>query len=325
MSRNLILFTVLAFASVGNAETLYSTKDKTYGQADLPTALQQALHEIEMQRYREVQALTEQALLDTYFSDKAKAEKKTKEEIEADEMKVAPASDKEVKKFYDENKAKIPPNYTFDQVKGEIQRILAGQKSGEKRQALLKKVKDAKGYKFALNEPLAPKVAINTASAYTKGKSGAKVQIVEFADYQCPHCKHASETLRQLMKNYESKVELFYMDFPINRSGISRIVAEGAFCAGKQKKYWEFHHMAFDRQTQLNKDSPEAFAKELKLDLNAYKTCLGSAEAKAFVTTAKEEGDRVGVSGTPSIYINGQKYSGGNELGDIKKAIDKLL
>jgi protein-disulfide isomerase len=65
------------------------------------------------------------------------------------------------------------------------------------------------------------------------------VTIVEFADYQCPHCKIAAESLKKVTEKFKGKVRLVFMDYPINPSGISRAVAEASHCALEQGKFWE--------------------------------------------------------------------------------------
>jgi protein-disulfide isomerase len=317
---------LVVFASTNvNAEALYKLDGKTFSESDLSPAKQQALHEFNLQRYKQIEAMVEDSLLDTYFEELAAKKKKTKEEIEVEELKVKDPTEAQLKKFYEENKAKIPPNYTFDQVKGEIGRILSGQTRSEARTKLVNKIKKDRKFQFTLAEPAAPAVELRTAGFASAGKAGAKVKIVEFADYQCPHCKEAAEHMKKLLKEYGNKIELVFIDYPINRSGISRTVAEGAYCAQKQNKYWEYHAMAFARQDKLSKTSPEEFAKELKLDEAAFKTCLASAEAKTHVSNGKNEGDRVGVNGTPTIFMNGKKFTGGHDYKSIKDGIEKLL
>jgi len=312
-------------ATVFASENLFKMDGKTYSVDDLPAKQKQTMFDIKLRHYRQLDALVNETVLKLHFAEIAKKSKKTEAEVEADLLTAKAATEKELKKFYKENKAKIPATYTYEQVKPEIKRILEGKKSNEKRDALLVKLKKKRKVKLLATEPEAPTVEIKTNGFQMKGKKGAKVKIVEFADYQCPHCGEASKAFKKVMKKYGSKVELVYVDFPVNRSGVSRVVAEGAYCASKQKKYWEFHYMAFENQSQLTNSSATEFAKKLKLKTDEFNKCLKSAEAKSYVSRGKDEGIRIGVSGTPAIYMNGKRYMGGHSDKDISDYVKKLL
>lgn len=305
-------------------ETLFRLGKKNYTRSDLAPATRQQMYEADLRSFRETKAIIESALLDLYFAEKAKKSKKSKEELEVDELKIAEPSEKDIKKFYEENKQRIPPGYKYEQVKPEIQRLLKGQRRQAKRASLIAEIKKKQGFEFQMKEPVAPKLSIKTDGFARKGKTGAKIQIVEFADYQCPHCKAAAGQIKKFMKEFSKSVELVYIDFPINRSGISQVIAEGAYCAKEQNKYWEYHEMAFTKQAELSKDTPEKFAKELKLKVDDFKKCLKSAAAKAYVARGKAEGQRVGVSGTPSVYINGKRLAKGVTYEALKEEVERL-
>jgi len=327
-NKQTILASIISISlstSIFAAEKLFKMDGKVYSTDELPAKQKQTMFDIELRHFRQLDALVDETILKLHFAELAKKSKKSEAEIEADVLSVKAASEKELKKFYNENKSKIPSNYTYEQVKPEIKRILEGKNRSEKRDALLAKLKKKHKVTLLAKEPESPTIEIKTEGFHTSGKSGSKVKIVEFADYQCPHCGEASKAFKKVMKQYGSKVELVYVDFPINRSGISRVVAEGAYCASKQNKYWDFHNMAFENQSKLTNNSPVEFAKKLKLKMDDFNKCLKSAEAKSYVIRGKEEGDRIGVSGTPAIFINGKRYMGGHSYEDVSGFIKKML
>ncbi len=310
-------------AASANDTTLFKMGDKTYATKDLPTSVQQALFDIDNEAYQRRKAAAEEAVLDIYFAEEAQRKKKSKKDIEDQELKVKDPTEKEMKAFYEENKARVP--YPYEQVSGEIRNFLSAQKRQEKRQQVLSQVMKAKKVTFVAAAPQAPVMTINTTGFHTSGKAGAKVKLVEFADYQCPHCKTASEALGKLRKKYGSKVEFVFIDFPINPSGVSKLVAQGAYCAAQQNKYWEFHELAFAKQAALNKESPLAFAKELKLNEATFQQCYASNAPADFVQKGRDEGERIGISGTPAIYINGRKHASANTYEALVKEIEALL
>ncbi len=326
MFHKSVLFGSLILSCSGFAQSLYETKKG--GVVDLnklSPSQRQRVFEVDLQRFEQLKNIADRDLLDQHFAEEAKKTKKTIEEAEAAFSTVAEPSDKEAQTFFNSNKDKIPPNYTFDQVKGELKKVIQGQKQQEKLSQLLGKLKKETGFKFLLEEPKSPVVSINTDGFPRKGKSGAKVQVVEFADYQCPHCKHVFDAMNSVFSSYKEKIEFVFIDFPINRSGISRVVAEAAFCALEQGKYWEFHELAFKNQANLTNEKPAEFAKTLGLDEAKFKECAASAKAKTFVSKGKSEGERIGISGTPAVYINGTRYMGAHEDKALRSALDSAL
>jgi protein-disulfide isomerase len=189
----------------------------------------------------------------------------------------------------------------------------------------LEKVKKSKKFTLNLQKPEAPVVDVKFEGFPAKGKDGAKVTIIEFADYQCPHCKVASESFKKVTEKFKDKVKFVYLDFPVNPSGISKVVAEGSHCAEEQGKFWDYHYKAFEGQATLDKDSPTKLAKELKLDEAKFKACLEGTKGKALVEKARSEGERIGVSGTPYLLINGRRYMGAHTVEAITKEIETSL
>ena len=131
-------------------------------------------------------------------------------------------------------------------------------------------------------------------------------------------------TLKKIVEKYKENIKYTYMDFPINPSGVSKQVALGSLCAQDQGKYWHYHEMAFDNQGKLTKNSPLSFAKKLKLDTGKFSTCLTSHTSITKLNSSIKEAKRLGVEGTPVIYINGVKTLNHSEEG-IENIISKIV
>lgn len=304
-----------AFAS----EPLFKFKNKSYTNEDLDPKTQLRLFDAEVSHYGVQERVIDDAILDVYFADIAKKEKKTADQVRSEKLKIAEPTEKELQKFYDENKQRIP--YPFQQVKNELTRYVKEKNASEARQKLVEKAKKEGGFAMLVKEPVAPQIKINTEGFASRGKDDAKVTLVEFADYKCGHCRDASKALKPLFKKYDGKVKFVFIDFPIITG--SQRIAEGAFCAKQQDKYWEYHTAAFDEQGKT--DNPEDIAKKVKLDEKKFKECLGGKDAAALVNKGKEEGERLGVTGTPSMYINGRKVVSGYTEQALTKEIEKAL
>jgi protein-disulfide isomerase len=323
----LTLATHLALTSTAvaaSAQDLFRLNGKAYQLKDLSLAEQQALYDILSDEHQRLQVLAKQAALNIYFGEEAKKSGKTRSEAEASVLAVSDPTDKQVSDWFEQNKARIPPGYTVDKVAGEIRALLRDQALRDKREALLTKLQGEGKFALLLSEPEAPLVSIDTKNAPVRGVASAKVTLVEFADYQCPHCKAAAPILDDLVKRHAGKVKFVFMDFPI-KGEYSQLAAEAAFCAGEQGKYWEFHDLAFEKQQELaNKDTVVNMAKTLKLDGSKFSACIAGGAAKAYVSRVKAEGERLGITGTPSLFINGRRIKG-HDAAELDKAIAKAL
>ena len=325
ITRASLLVSFLLAPSLGfSADALFKYNGKTYSSADLPASARQNLHDLQIETFARTEALAEQAMIDIWLDEQAAAKKKPRSEIEATVFNAADPTPKEIETWFEENKNRLPPGYKLEQISGDIKNLLIGESRKKSREKVVADLKKSGTYTLLMTEPEAPTFKIDTTGYNSKGSSSAKVTITEFADYQCPHCKAAKATLDKLMKTFDGKVRLVFIDFPVNPSGISLEVAHGAFCAGKAGKYWQYHDLAYERQSALDQASPAALAKDLKLDEKAFDACMKSDEPKKFVAKSKAEGDKIGISGTPALFLNGKKVKGYDEQ-TLAAEIQKML
>jgi len=210
-------------------------------------------------------------------------------------------------------------------VRGELAAHLQQEQIEARRAALLADYLGKKEFLMLLPRPTPPFVEIRTAGFPVKGNSKARVTIVEFADYQCPHCKTASQAIGRVAKRLGDKVKVVYMDYLVTRSPVSRLVAQGAVCADKQGKFWAYQALAYEHQEDLNEDSPMDLAAEVRLDRNDFKKCLKSEEAIAKVKRAEQEAKRLGLRSTPSVFVNGKRIVLHDIEQDVIAAVEKAL
>ena len=307
------------------AGAVYIYNGKTISTPELSPGLQQQFFEIEYQAFEQRRAFADSVLIGNHFAELAKTKKKTVEEVQKAEFDVKEPSEKAMKEWYTKNKSHIPAGYDYDKIKTQIAGVIKDEATAAKRTALLAKLKNAGKYAFTGTTPASPTVEIKMDGYPFKGKDGAKLTIIEFADFQCSHCKVASEVLKKIPAKYTNQWKYVFIDYPINPSGISKVVAEGSHCAADQNKYWEYHYKAFDGQSTLDKDSPTKFAADLKLDAAKFKTCFDGTKGKALVEKGRLEGERIGVSGTPYLIINGHRYLGAHTVAAFTKEFDTYL
>jgi protein-disulfide isomerase len=313
----LISCALLSYSQVGLSKSVYSAGGKTVSSANLPDGLKQKFYDIEMEAFKKKEAAIFDQLFMDYVAKEIKKTGKSEQEVTDALLKVKEPTEKDLKDWYEKNKARIP--YPFEQIKGQITQFMKSEQVGNAKKDFIQSLAKKEKLKLGFSEPTQPTIVINSSGFPSKGNKKAKVQIVEFADYHCPHCKHAYEAFKKLIKTQKEKFNLTFMDFPL-RGEASHVIARGAYCADKQGKFWEFHDQAFSNQGSLNDKSPEAFAMALKLDQGKFKNCLNSDVARAHVDKAAAEGRRIGISGTPAIFINGKKYSG-HHFEDLEQII----
>jgi len=173
---------------------------------------------------------------------------------------------------------------------------------------------------------LAPPTASIQSSneAGSEGRSDAPVQVVEFADYQCPYCQKVNPDLNKLVQEYAGKVSVVYKDFPLPMHPNAEKAAEAARCAGEQGKFWEYHNLLFSEK-KLDSPGLKQQAKALKLDEDKFDQCLDSGQEAANVDKDRDEGMKLGLSGTPSFFVNGHFFSGAADYATLRQMVDQQL
>lgn len=167
------------------------------------------------------------------------------------------------------------------------------------------------------------------------GNKNAKVTVIEFSDYQCPFCRTFwKESFSQLKKEYidTGKVKFVYRDYPLSFHPMAEPSAQAGECADEQGKYWEFHDKIFGEEDKKGQGTVTYTVQDLKLwasqiGLNQVKfnQCLDSGKYKAEVQKDFDDGNSAGVSGTPSIFINGRLVVGAQPYASFKAIIDEEL
>jgi protein-disulfide isomerase len=179
-------------------------------------------------------------------------------------------------------------------------------------------------------QPKQPTVDVNkvhnipVGSSAVKGEKNAPVTIVEFSDFQCPYCAKVQPTLREVLKAYPKEVKLVYKDFPLSFHKQAKNAAKAARSAGEQGKYWEMHDLIFEKYNQLTDDSFKGFAEQLELDTARFMADFNSTKYDKLIQEDMSLGQKVGVRGTPTLFLNGKRMSR-RSFNDFKEAIDESL
>jgi protein-disulfide isomerase len=149
---------------------------------------------------------------------------------------------------------------------------------------------------------------IEVGASPGKGAAGAPVTIVEWADFECPFCAMASPLLAEAQKRHAANVRVIFKHYPLSAHEHAEGAARAAVAAGLQGKFWEMHDRLFAGQAALDDNALVALAKDLDLDLEKFDTDRKSEAVADAVAADRKQADKLGLRGTPTIYINGRHF-----------------
>ena len=148
------------------------------------------------------------------------------------------------------------------------------------------------------------KLGINSNDHHL-GNVNAAVTLVEYGDFECPHCKHAHPLIKQLLKEKGNDIHFVFRNFPLQEiHPYAYAAAITAEAAGQQGKFWEMHDLIFDNQDRLNTYLLMSLAEGIGLDMKQFAKDSKSKELRDKIETDFESGVRSGVNGTPKFFIN---------------------
>ena len=234
-------------------------------------------------------------------------------------------TDEDVDTFYQANRARLKKGDEAE-LRARIREYLQNQKLSTRRQTYVQSLRSQASVVVHLKALPVARVEPGVAGAPVRGPAAAPVTIVEFSDFQCPYCKQVVPTLAQVLSRYGEKVKLVFRDFPIDSlHPQARKAAEAARCAHDQGKFWEFHDALFAGAPNASAEQLKTYAQQVGLDVPSFERCLGSRTHTAAVQKDVEEGTRLGVTGTPAFFVNGELLSGAQPLESFVRVIEREL
>ena len=158
---------------------------------------------------------------------------------------------------------------------------------------------------------------------HIRGKENAPVTLVEYGDFECPYCGQAYPIVEEVKKIKGDELRIVFRNFPL--SGVHPHAIHAAYAAeaaAKQGKFWEMHKLLFENQDALEDHELIGYAKDLNLNIQLFKKDMDSDETAKVVEEDFMSGARSGVNGTPTFFINGERYDEPCELDLLLKALD---
>jgi len=241
------------------------------------------------------------------------------------DRQVPRVTDHEAEQFYTQHKEQIDARtggHSFDQIKPRLIAALQHQRDQEGREQLIEKLRTENHVSVML---MAPHVNVATAGQPSTGAASAPVTIIEFSDFQCPFCRAAENSLKEVRQKYGDQVKLVYMDFPLGFHPHAMDAARAARCAADQDKFWQFHDALFLDQKKLDPDDLKQTAAKIGLNSDKFNSCFTSDKHDAGIQKDMAEGNSLGVTGTPTFFINGRQLVGAQPPPKFYEVIDEEL
>ena len=220
--------------------------------------------------------------------------------------KVAHPAGSEIQQVYDANRDRVGGR-TRAEVEPQIVSSLIQQRTAERARAFTQALRDQAKVRIVLDQPRTD-VPIPSDTAVL-GPPDAPVTIIEYSDYLCPYCQSAEVVVAKVLERYKGKVKFVHRDFLLGRPR-SLPVARGALCAGEQGKFWEYRHDLLSTQGDWSDQDLEGRAARMGLRPGDFRSCLASDRHDKTILASSEEGRKLGVSGTPTFFVNGRRMTG---------------
>ena len=161
---------------------------------------------------------------------------------------------------------------------------------------------------------------------HAQGPEDAEVTLVEYGDYECPHCGRAYPIIKQVQQHFGERLRFVFRDFPLGEMHPHAIAAaEVAEFAGAHGKFWEMHDLLFENQARLGDSLFVELALQLKLSTTALRKALGEHTFEARVRADFNGGVRSGVNGTPTFFINGHRHDASFDFDTLVSAIQGAM
>jgi len=294
---------------------------------ELEQAVKPQLAKLEEQRYEILDQRLDQLIGERLLAQEAKRRSVSVEQLLKTEVlaKAPDIPDSEVTAFINQNRARLP-KMDEKELRLKVWDHLRSQKVNEQRQSYVQGLRGQSKVTVLLQEPVSARYDVSGDRGFSRGPKNAPVTIVEFSDFQCPFCKTATATIKQVLDKYPDKVRLVFRDYPLASIHPQAPKAhEAARCAADQAKFWEYHDVLFERSPKATLQDLKQYAQDLKLDATAFDQCLDSGKYAAEVDKDFQEGVGLGLTGTPSFFINGKQIVGAQPLAAFQKVVDGEL
>ncbi|MFQ5723194.1 MAG: thioredoxin domain-containing protein [Terriglobia bacterium] len=291
--------------------------------AEVDSTAGMRLHQLRQKIFQVRQAVLNYLIREILLEEEAKAQGMTLAEYKESLLRTVVVTEAEVddilQKMY-------PPEALNNQVLRE--RVRVRLEANKKRGVLNAKgeeLQEAAQVEINLTPPAPPTVQLDNGEREGLGNPNAPVTLVEFGDFQCQHCRAAVPVVREILARYSGRVRYVYRHFPLPHHQWARMAAEASECARDEGKFWEYHDLLFENAQPLSYFKLLDLASSVGLDAKDFERCLMTQRYLPVVEEDIREGRRVGISATPTFFINGRRFSGTPTVEQLQQLIEEAL
>jgi len=316
---------------------LFKLDGKFYSKKELPLNVQEFVYKNNYDAYSKNQAMLKEFALRMYLAKKQNKPTDRDNLPQITELiKVKEVGEKDIKKFFKENKNRMPPTATYKQMKDQIAKYLKGNKLKDAFTVQMSNLEQQGVFTNLISAPEAIKLTIDTKKFPSQGDKNSKIQIIEISDYKCGHCQKAHPMVHNILKQYGNKINFTQINYSLNPTGDSGTFVRGGFCANLQgeKLFWKYHNQAFTSNSVPHKHveghahsdgikETIAVAKLAGLNLTSFKKCLSSKDASDFVTKTNQMLASKGINSTPVFILQSKKLPQG--IYQLESELKKLI
>ena len=279
---------------------------------DLRKEMGMSLYDAENQLYQIKKNWVDQKAKAIIFDQAAKEAGLSRQAWEAREIdgKATPPSQQEIDqlapRFAAQGSTAPISDVQLAKLKEQARQYLTTQKRAMLENSLYQQLVQKTPVELLFTKPEQPHIDVTyPKESPVKGPAGARVTIIEFTDFQCPWCKRSQDSVKAVEQAYGEQIKLVDRMFPLTGMHPRAMPsAEAAFCAKEQDKYWEMRDKLFPSQTLTDEDFKQ-FAKDIGLKEKKFDKCIADHKYDAAIQADIADGQRFGVRGTPTFFVNG--------------------
>lgn len=229
-------------------------------------------------------------------------------------------TEEEIMAIYDAYKNQLQGK-KYEEVRGQIVDFLIQQKKNEYKNQLFKK------YEISVHTEKPPRVQVEEKNNPALGPNNAKVTIIEFSDFECPYCQRSQANNTKLREKYKDQLRWVFRDYPLPFHHNAMFAHIAANCAYKQNKFWELFKLLFENTGNLARENVLELSKKVDLNQSQFQECVADKDnsIRNEIQSDIQDGQRVGVNGTPAFFVNGIFVEGAQPYEVFEKIIEEEL
>lgn len=295
--------------------------DRAISLAELDIAGGRSLHDLSQQLYEARVRALYQLLSTELLEREAHARSITIDELVAREVTphVTAVSDAEVDAFLSSQSSGAPRDARN---RKQAQMYLGMKRQADAKREYVSTLFQKHGIRVALTAPPPPpKEEVLGPSTPALGKMDAPVTIIAFSDYRCPYCRDLSHSLDELLQSHGDQVRVVYRHFPLHEE--SEKLAHATLCADEQGKFPDYHRRLFS--AKAGAEDTSQIARDLGLNLESFDACMSANRYQVRIEADRQEGRRLRINGTPTLFIDGQRLRGAQTLPRLTASVQEAL